>query len=164
MIQDDAPDMHPGPLVRDARPTELPRLLTLFQQLSEGGAQPEDHVRAVSQRHRAALAELLGDPRCHLIVLEAGRQVRGCCVLYVLPNLSHGGAPFGLVENVIVDEPDRGRGYGKLLMAEVVRRAKEAGCYKVTLTSNLRRAAAHRFYERLGFQHTHKGFTRHLRE
>jgi len=29
--------------------------------------------------------------------------------------------------------------------------AKEKGCYKLTLSSNLRREAAHAFYESLGF-------------
>ena len=36
--------------------------------------------------------------------------------------------------------------------------ARQAGCYKVALTSNKLRDDAHRFYRRLGFIATHKGF------
>jgi hypothetical protein len=34
-------------------------------------------------------------------------------------------------------------------------------CYKVVPFSNLRRPDAHRFYERIGFANTYKGFTRY---
>jgi hypothetical protein len=37
-----------------------------------------------------------------------------------------------------------------------------AGCYRVQLTSNKSRTAAHRFYERHGFAATHEGFKRYL--
>jgi GNAT superfamily N-acetyltransferase len=49
-------------------------------------------------------------------------------------------------------------------MAEAERLAQEAGCYKVGLTSNNKRAPAHAFYETIGYTHTHKGFTRYVEE
>lgn len=61
-----------------------------------------------------------------------------------------------------VDEAARRTGAGKALIAEVVRLAEERGCDKVSLLSNLKREEAHRFYEAVGFVHTHKGFTHYF--
>jgi GNAT superfamily N-acetyltransferase len=37
------------------------------------------------------------------------------------------------------------------MMRFAMDRCAEAGCYKLALSSNVRREDAHRFYERLGF-------------
>jgi len=47
-------------------------------------------------------------------------------------------------------------------MRAAVQRARELGCYRVQLTSNMARPAAHRFYERLGFEPSHRGFKLNL--
>lgn len=150
------------PRVRDARPEDLPRLVELLHELAAGGEHPEPGPPVLTPDHEAALRALTDDPRARVLVLEAGGRVMGALAVYVLPNLSHGGRPFAVVENVIVDGTARGRGYGELLMGRAVEAARAAGCYKVTLTSNNRRAAAHRFYEGLGFRNTHRGFTRYF--
>ena len=93
------------------------------------------------------------------MVAEAEGKVVGTCALYVLPNLSHGGADWAVVENVVVDARERGKGCGEALMAEAVRMAREAGCYRVSLMSNNRRNRAHQFYSRIGFDSSHQGFT-----
>jgi GNAT superfamily N-acetyltransferase len=43
-------------------------------------------------------------------------------------------------------------------MRHAIEEARRAGCYKVSLTSNKRRADAHRFYQRLGFRAASEGF------
>jgi len=75
-----------------------------------------------------------------------------------VPNLSHQGSPWAAVENIVVDATRRRSGYGRLLMQAAIGAARAAGCYKLALTSNKRRPAAHRFYEGLGFRATHEGF------
>ncbi len=147
--------------VREARPEDLPRLLELLQQLSEQSEIPEREVRAVTERHRAALRQFATDPRCQLFVAEDGGRVVGTLALYLLPNLSHGGRPYAIVENVVVDSGLRGGGVGRLLMRHAEAIADAADCYKVSLTSNLKRPPAHAFYERIGYRNTHKGFTRY---
>ena len=147
------------PQVRDARPEDLPHLAALLRELAQGGEHPELEPPELTDGHAAALRALAADPRARLLVLEVEGRVAGTLTVYLLPNLSHGGRPFALVENVVVAEGWRGRGFGALLLERAVALAREAGCYKLTLTSNRRRDAAHRFYERLGLAHTHHGFT-----
>jgi GNAT superfamily N-acetyltransferase len=43
-----------------------------------------------------------------------------------------------------------------------VQRARDLGCYRVQLTSNNARPEAHRFYQRLGFEPSHRGFKLNL--
>ena len=56
------------------------------------------------------------------------------------------------VEDVVVDESMRGKGIGEALMRHALSMAREAGADSVALTSNPRRAAANRLYQRLGFK------------
>ena len=149
-------------VVRDATGDDLPRLQELFAQLSQAGERPAPQTPTVTDAEHAALNLLhqMGPTRC--LVIEANGRVEGTLTLYVLPNLSHGGRPIGIIENVVVDERCQGHGFGRRLMQAAEGRLMGAGCYKIGLTSNHRRADAHRFYEHLGYHATHKGFTRYL--
>lgn len=71
--------------------------------------------------------------------------------LYVMTNDLHD-APFGLLEDVFVDESQRGSGLGTALVREVIAAARELGCYKLIATSRASRPRVHELYERLGFE------------
>ena len=43
------------------------------------------------------------------------------------------------------------RGIGEKMIRFALQRCREADCYKLALSSNLKRAGAHAFYESLGF-------------
>jgi GNAT superfamily N-acetyltransferase len=96
-------------------------------------------------------ARYAGYPDYTLYVAEDGGEVVGTFALLVLDNLAHGLTPAGLVESVAVAEDRRSQGIGAAMMRFAMARCAEAGCYKLALSSNLVRADAHRFYERLGF-------------
>jgi GNAT superfamily N-acetyltransferase len=142
-----------GPTVRRATEADVPRLLELLVQLG-----PEREEPGATETYRTAFREIARDPRQQILVVEAGARIVGTAVLIVIANLSHQGRPWAVVENVVVDERERGSGHGALLMRHAVEEATRAGCYKLSLTSNKRRTDAHRFYKRLGFQATHEGF------
>ncbi|MGW7435775.1 GNAT family N-acetyltransferase [Streptomyces sp. NPDC054849] len=76
--------------------------------------------------------------------------------------LGQNGRERALVEAVRVRADRRGAGLGAELMRLAVERARGRGCGLVQLTSDKRRAEAHRFYERLGFARSHEGFKLHL--
>lgn len=144
-------------LVRDAREADLPRIVRLLAQLSLDEPR-EEPGPPLPERYQEAFREIEADPRQRLLVIEAREQVVGAASLIIVPNLSHRGRPYAIVENVVVEAAERGAGHGELLMRYVVAEARRAGCYKLSLTSNKRRKDAHRFYQRLGFQATHEGY------
>ena len=88
-----------------------------------------------------------------VLLAELDGAVVGCLSTSVMRVL-HRPAPVGRISMMVVDEAVRGRGIG----AALVRAAEEVlaaqGCYMVEVTSNVRRAEAHRFYERLGYERT----------
>lgn len=143
--------------VRDACEGDLPRLVELLAQLSLD-APREELGPPLPESYRRALREIEADPRQRLLLVGAGGRVVAAAALIIVPNLSHQGRPYAIVENVIVDVGERGAGHGELLMRYAAEEAQKAGCYKLTLTSNKRRRDAHRFYERLGFKPTHEGY------
>ena len=146
-------------LVRPVTRNDLPDLLRLYRQLTRDEVEslPADSVAA-----KALFDAIEAQPGRELLVAEIDGKVVGTLDLLTVPNLTHGGSPWGIVENVVVDEGSRGRGIGRLLMEEAVRRCKDAGCYKVQLLSNKRRTQAHEFYRSVGFEAMAEGFRRCL--
>jgi GNAT superfamily N-acetyltransferase len=143
--------------VRTATEKDIPRILELYEQLSmttpAPGTLPPD-----PEECRAAFSKMAAIPGYSLLVAEEGKEILGTTVLVILPGLAHDVSPFAVVEYVVVDEKHRRRGIGKLLMDDVIERAKEAGCYKIMLTSDNRREEAHDFYRSLGFEASAHGF------
>ncbi|MDR2624672.1 MAG: GNAT family N-acetyltransferase [Methanobrevibacter sp.] len=74
----------------------------------------------------------------------------------IIPNLTENGRPFGIVENVIVDEEYRGLGLGKTIMDKVIEYGKSQNCQYISLQSSNHRADAHKFYESVGFDRDKK--------
>ena len=105
----------------------------------------------------AAFEAIDADPNNELIVAEEGGEVVATCQLTFTPGLSRGGAWRMTVEAVRVRAESRSGGIGRKLMAYALDRARDRGCRMVQLTTDKRRADAHRFYESLGFTASHEG-------
>lgn len=69
------------------------------------------------------------------------------------------------VAGLVVSKVLRGGGIGRILMAHAEKWAVARGCHIVHLRTNLKRAGAHAFYERIGYEHfkTQKAFRKHLK-
>jgi GNAT superfamily N-acetyltransferase len=144
-------------LVRAAVRHDLRRLVELLSQLSLDRPR-EDLSNPIRPAYHSALEAVLGDEKQTILVAELDGRVAGMACLIIVPNLSHVGRPYAMIEDVVVDAGVRGRGIGDALTQRAIEMAKEAGCYKLSLTSNVARTDAHRFYERLGFKATHVGY------
>lgn len=91
-------------------------------------------------------------PNYRLYVASEDDAIVGTFALLIMDNLAHLGAPSGIVEDVVVHPAHQGQGIGKQMMLFAMERCKQTGCYKLVLSSNLRREPAHQFYEGLGFE------------
>lgn len=112
--------------------------------------------------YQAALREIAETPGTDVLVAEVDGEIAGMCQLITFRHLQERGGRCAELESMHVAEHLRSSGIGGILLEEAVRRAAEAGCYRVQLTSNHAREAAHRFYERHGFVASHQGFKRYL--
>lgn len=109
--------------------------------------------------YRAALLEILADPSNDLLVAVVGEDVVGTLQLTRIPGMARRGSARLLVEAVRVRSTLRSGGIGTALMRWVTDVAAPAtGSSLVQLTSDNARTDAHRFYERLGFAGSHRGF------
>ncbi len=133
--------------IRQAGEADLPAVLALYAQpdLDNGVVLSDDEAKAV-------FAQFARYPDYRLFVALRDGKVVGTYALLVLHNLAHRGAPSAIAEDVVVDKACQGQGIGRQMMAHALQRAKEAGCYKLALSSNRKRKDAHAFYESLGFQ------------
>ncbi|HEY3953671.1 MAG TPA: GNAT family N-acetyltransferase [Streptosporangiaceae bacterium] len=107
----------------------------------------------------AAFAAIDADP-AQLLVVAAGADgaVAGTMQLTFIPGLARRGALRAQIEAVRVAAGHRGQGLGEAMFRWAIGEAGRRGCGLVQLTSDKRRAGAHRFYERLGFTASHEGF------
>lgn len=139
-----------APRIREARIGDIPTLVNLIRSL--GYEVDEEGLGA-------RLHDLAGQGRPPLVA-ETDRIV-GCITLGMTPVL-HRPRPVGRMTMLVVAEDARGRGFGRLLVKAAEDRLREAGCGLIEVTSNLRRADAHAFYERLGYERTSYRFYRSL--
>ena len=91
-----------------------------------------------------------------MIAEEAGKPA-GRAYLYVLFNELHK-EPYGLLEDVFVDEAFRGQGIGSKLLQMVIDEAKARGCYKLVADSRYSRPEVHAWYAASGFTDYGKEF------
>ena len=144
-------------LIRQAVEDDLPGVLALYAQpeIDDGDVLSLEEARALLRRFQSY-------PDYKLYVACLDQKVIGTFALLIAENLAHRGARSGLVEDVVVAVECQGRGVGKQMMRFALDRCREAGCYKLALSSSLRRSAAHRFYESLGFVRHGYSFTADL--
>ena len=134
-------------LCRKANKNDLPEVLRLY-------AQPEmDNGKVLSLPDAELLFKKIENyPDYNIYVAVYNEQVIGSFALLIMDNLGHLGTPSAVIEDVVIDPKWHGKGMGKIMMQEALKICNKKNCYKVVLSSNLKRKRAHLFYESLGFK------------
>ena len=134
-------------VIREALEEDLPGVLALYAQpgLDDGHTLTVEKAKLHYRRFKQY-------PNYRLFVAELNGAIVGTFALLIMDNLAHLGAPSGVVEDVVVTEDLRGKGIGRRMMEAALAICRESGCYKMALSSNLKREAAHAFYESLDFE------------
>lgn len=138
--------------IRSAGPDDLGELMDLYQHLNPGDERPADADAAdiLDELGRFAGSGVL-------VGLVDGRVVASC-TLVIMPNLTRGGLPYALLENVVTDSRYRKRGYGTRLLHAAIDVAWERGCYKVMLMTGSKDPSTLKFYADAGFEQSKTGF------
>ena len=80
-----------------------------------------------------------------IVALEKG-NVLGYASIHYIKKITR---KSGIIEDVVVKENQRGKGIGKLLVNNLIEKAKKNNCDKIILSSSEKNL---KFYEKLGFQ------------
>ena len=80
-----------------------------------------------------------------IVALEKG-NVLGSASIHYIKKITR---KSGIIEDVVVKENQRGKGIGKLLVNNLIEKAKKNNCDKIILSSSEKNL---KFYQKLGFQ------------
>lgn len=138
--------------IRPAVRADLSALLDLYQHLSPGDDRPGDAEAAqVLDRFQTYRGSAI-------FVGVVGERIVASCTLVVVPNLTRGGRPYGLIENVVTHGAFRQQGFGRRMLTAASDAAWKADCYKVMLMTGSTKSETLDFYLRAGFEQSKSGF------
>ncbi len=133
-------------VVRPAVRDDLPGVLALYRHLH-----PEDPKPDATLLERAWSA-FLSSGLTTLFVADAAGWLVLSCTLAIVPNLSRGARPYGVIENVVTHPDHRRTGLGRDVLQAALDTAWQADGYKVVLATGSTREATLRFHEGAGFR------------
>jgi len=136
-------------IIRPARFADIESLVELLQMLFE----LEQDFEGNPSRQQQGLRMMLDNPNGCVLVAQGDGKVIGMCSGQLLISTAEGG-PALLVEDVVVCEPWRGRGVGRLLMEAISAWAKDKKVNRLQLLADRNNTAALEFYRCLGWHGT----------
>ena len=133
--------------IRPATGNDLPNILCLYLQpdMDNGKVLTLDDAKGI-------FAKINVYPDYTVYVAEMDGEIVGTFALLVMDNLAHMGNKSAIIEDVVVSQSYQRKGIGKQMMEYAIEVCKRKSCYKVALSSNIKRKNAHEFYKNLGFQ------------
>lgn len=125
--------------IEDLKPDYLEAINRLIAQLSTSS-----HTFT-----EAELNSLIASPQSHLYALEYDEKIIRMVTLCIYQ------CPTGRkawIEDVVVDQNHRGKGYGKLMLRKAMEECQNRGNVTLMLTSRPSRIVANQLYQSLGFE------------
>ena len=126
---------------------------------------PDLESGEITTRQRATWDRMMAteDLTVYVATVPSG-EIVGIVTVLVMPNLGYDCHPSAFIEAMVVAEPHRRRGVGRLLVDRALADAAAASCRKVQLLTHKRHATdgAHDFYRAMGFSAEAEGFRLYL--
>ena len=138
--------------IRAVTRNDLDGLLALYAELN-----PADPA-LTPQRAAECFAQIEVLTGMSILAAFDGNAPVSTCTLVIVPNLTRGGAPYALIENVVTHRDRRRQGIGKALLRHATAEAFAKGCYKVMLLTGKQEASTHAFYTDCGFRQDKTGY------
>lgn len=129
-------------IIRDLHSSDFEDALRLYRILTRDPVPVTDDPDAFNA--------VLAHKGTQIVGAEHDDQIIAMNTLHVLPNMTSGGRPYALIENVVCDPDHRGKGIGRAVLQAAIDRARGAGCYKIMLMTGQARGVCG-FYESVGF-------------
>jgi len=139
-------------VIRPAGKADLSALLDLYRHLDA------DDVRCPDADADSIFEQFLRYAGSAILIGLVDDVLVASCAVVVVPNLTRGGRPYALIENVVTHTDYRSRGFGKAMLAAAIDRAWASGCYKAMLMTGSRKPSTLAFYEAAGFEQSKTGF------
>jgi ribosomal protein S18 acetylase RimI-like enzyme len=156
--------------IRRARPSDTPSLgkLGVLMVRTHYDFDPKRFLPVTPQTEQgygAFLAGQLDEPKAVLLVAERNGEVLGYAYATVegYDYMSLRG-PAGVLNDIVVDPSERGRGIGRMLLEATLAELETHGVPRVVLSTAQQNEAAQRLFEHAGFRRTMIEMTRDLSE
>jgi GNAT superfamily N-acetyltransferase len=134
-------------VIRPARADELEAVLDLYKHLHAVDV-PLPSAACLAETWRQITNNLTG--MC--VVAYRDGVLVGSCTLAVIPNMTRGARPYGMIENVVTRSEYRRKGIGTSVLQYALKVAWSRNCYKVMLLTGSKKEETLRFYEKAGFR------------
>lgn len=138
--------------VRKAKPEDADAIILLLDQLGYQGT---------GKFMEEKLQRLIHHPDEDLVVYEQNSRVVALMSIHFIPQLALEG-DFARISYFSVDETVRSKGIGNALEEYCTQLARDRNCDRVEVHCHERRASAHRFYFRQGFEEVPKYLVKSL--
>ncbi|AAK80422.1 putative N-acetyltransferase YhbS [Clostridium acetobutylicum] len=134
-------------VIEKLRIEDIPQLLKLYNTLAPFESSHKKSLEVYN--------EMLKDENYLLLAAKKEEEIIGSVLGICCKGLMF---PFLVIEDVIVKEEIRGKGVGRKLMKALDEFANRKNCSYAILVSSGFREGAHKFYERVGFKDSVRGF------
>jgi GNAT superfamily N-acetyltransferase len=151
------PKPQPKPKVREAKPSDAPRLVELIHALA-AEVDKKSPVDEKSVRKNLKALKKLGELP---LVATLDKEVVGLIGRHKMIS-AHRPVPLGRIPVLVVAEGAQDRGIGRMLVEAVEEWCRRGGCEFVEVTSNDQLAPAHSFYRHMGYERTSIRFMKKL--
>lgn len=133
--------------VRQIKKGELEDLLVFYHHLHT-----HDDPLPMKSMLNSIWEKISSSSLLHYFVIEEGGKLVSSCTLSIIPNLTRGPRPYGIIENIVTHKEYRRKGLGTTVLKHALKEAWKNNCYKVMLSTGRTDSGIFSFYEDAGFK------------